>query len=253
MPRSPFTALVLLSAFGAARAADEALIDSMDDLHFHAPKEKAQVELVDGKVGKAVRFSFEQGSPGAFCTSNLHGSAAWDRAAALSFWLKGDGSDHFGGLELIYDDDYAVRYDFAFPLKSTEWTEVVVPWRDLGPVLPGPKSNVLDPTGENKPSRISGVWFGATSREINYLAEFAANRRRTARSPGVILPAPVSSGRSSVGPVGAWRRSAAPSTRATVSSACGLWDATALRGSFPGAVPGSPRCFSPGPGSAAPE
>ena len=160
MPRSLFTALVLFCAFGAAHGADDALIDSMDDLHFHAPKEKAKVELVDGKVGKAVRFSFDQGSSGAFCTSNLHGSPAWDRAAGLSFWVKGDGSDHFGGLELLYDDDYAVRYDFAFPLKSTEWTKVVVPWRDLTPVLPGPKSNPLDPAGDNKPSKITGIWFG---------------------------------------------------------------------------------------------
>ena len=60
MPRSLFTALVLFCAFGAAHGADDALIDSMDDLHFHAAKEKAKAELVDGKVGKAVRFSFDQ-------------------------------------------------------------------------------------------------------------------------------------------------------------------------------------------------
>ena len=160
MPRFSLSALLLIAAFGAARAADDFLIDSMDDLHFHEPKEKAKVEQVDGKVGKAVRFSFEQGSSGAFCTSNLHGTPAWDRAAGLSFWVKGDGSDHFGGLELIYDDDYAVRYDFAFPLKDKAWIKVVVPWRDLVPVLPGPKSNALDPMDDNKPSHISGVWFG---------------------------------------------------------------------------------------------
>ncbi len=160
MRRPLLSAFILLFALGAARAADDALIDSMDDLHFHPPKEKARAELVDGKVGKAVRFSFAQGPPGAFYTSNLHGSPAWDRAAGLTFWVKGDGSDHFGGLELIYDDDYAVRYDFAFPLKSTEWTEVVVAWRDLTPVLPGPKSNPLDPAGDHKPSKISGIWFG---------------------------------------------------------------------------------------------
>ena len=154
--RPLYAAFILLFVLGAGRAADDALIDSMDDLHFHPPKEKARAVL----VGKAVRFSFEQGPPGAFCTSNLRGSPAWDRAAGLSFWVKGDGSDHFGGLELIYDDDYAVRYDFAFPLKSTEWTKVAVPWRDLTPVLPGPKSNPLDPKGQNKPSKISGIWFG---------------------------------------------------------------------------------------------
>ena len=135
----------------------------MDEVHFHPPKEKASVESVEGKVGKAVRFSFEGGpryGGGAFCTSNLRGSPAWDRAAGLSFWVKGDGSDNCGGLELIYDDDYAVRYDFAFPLKSNDWTKIVVPWRDLVPVLPGPKSGPLDPAGENKPSHVSALWFG---------------------------------------------------------------------------------------------
>jgi lysophospholipase L1-like esterase len=160
MPRPLLAALVLVTALGPARAADDALIDAMDELHFQPPKERGRAELVDGKVGKAVKFSFEDGAKGAFFTSNRRGTPAWDRAAGLSFWVKGDGSDHFGGLELIYDDDYAVRYDFAFPLKSTEWTKVVVPWRDLVPVLPGPKSNLLDPAGENKPSRISAIWFG---------------------------------------------------------------------------------------------
>ena len=147
MRRHLLAAVFLFAALPTARAADPFLIDSMDDLHFHEPKEKAKVELVEGKVGKAVRFSFEEGAHGAFCTSNLHGTPAWDRAAGLSFWVKGDGSDRFGGLELIYDDDYAVRYDFAFPLKDKEWTKVVVPWRDLVPVLPGPKSNAARPGG----------------------------------------------------------------------------------------------------------
>ena len=140
MPRPLFAALLALTAFGAARAADDSLIDAMDEVHFQPPKEKGKAELIDGKVGKAVRFSFDQDARGAFFTSNRRGSPAWDKAAGLSFWVKGDGSDHFGGLELIYDDDYAVRYDYAFPLKSTEWTKIVVPWRDLVPVLPGEKS-----------------------------------------------------------------------------------------------------------------
>ncbi len=133
MPRPLFAALLVLTAFGAARAADDSLIDAMDELHFQPPKEKGKAELIDGKVGKAVRFSFDQDARGAFFTSNRRGSPAWDKAAGLSFWVKGDGSDHFGGLELIYDDDYAVRYDYAFPLKSTEWTKIVVPWREPRP------------------------------------------------------------------------------------------------------------------------
>ncbi len=160
MPRPLFAALLILAAAGAGRAADDALIDAMDELLFQPPKEKGKAELVDGKLGKAVRFSFDKDAQSTFFTSNHRGSAAWDKAAGLSFWVKGDGSDHFGGLELIYDDDYALRYDFAFPLKNTEWTKVVVPWRDFVPVLPGAKSGPLDPAGDEKPSRISALFFG---------------------------------------------------------------------------------------------
>ncbi len=148
-----FTALL------GAHAADGPVLDSMDELRFRAPKDKGRAELVEGKFGRAVRFSFDAGARGAFFTSNIRGTPAWDRAAGLSFWVKGDGSDHFGGLELIYDEDYAVRYDYAFPLKHTGWTKVTVAWRDFVPVLPGPKSRPLGPEG-NKPSKVSAVWFG---------------------------------------------------------------------------------------------
>jgi lysophospholipase L1-like esterase len=157
--RLPAVLFLFLPAL-AARAADDALIDAMDELHFRPPKEKAKAELVDGKIGKAVRFSFDADARGAFFTSDRLGTPAWDDADGVSFWVKGDGSDHFGGLELIYDDDYAVRYDYAFPLKNTDWTKIVVPWRDFAPVLPGPKSNPLDPAGGNKPSKVSALWFG---------------------------------------------------------------------------------------------
>jgi lysophospholipase L1-like esterase len=153
-------ATMALTLLQAPRAAEGPVLDTMDTLRFHAPAEKARAELVEGKDGKAVRFSFDRDARGAFCTSNLHGTPAWDEAAGLSFWVKGDGSDHLGGVELIYDDDYAVRYDAAFPLKSREWTKIVIPWRDLVPVLPGPKSKPLDPHSGNRPSKITGLWFG---------------------------------------------------------------------------------------------
>jgi lysophospholipase L1-like esterase len=160
MRRSLPATLVLLAALVPARAADGPVLDSMDELHFHGPKEKASAELVEGKVGKAVRFSFDRDARSAFFTSSLRGTPAWDEAAGLSFWVKGDGSPHFGGLELIYDDDYAVRYDYAFPLRNTEWTRIVIPWRDFVPVLPGPRSKPLDPRAGNRPSKVSALWFG---------------------------------------------------------------------------------------------
>ena len=143
-----------------ARAEDGALISAMDDGRFHAPEEKGAVEVVAGKVGKATHFRFDADARGVFCTSNLRGDPAWDRAEGFSFWVKGDGVDGFGGLEFIYDDDYAVRYDLAFPVKGDAWTKVTVSWRDLVSVLPGPRSRTLGTPGGPEPSKLSGLWFG---------------------------------------------------------------------------------------------
>ena len=93
----------------------------------------------------------------------MRGKPGWDEAAGFSFWVKGDGSDHFGGLQFIYDEDYAVRYDYMFPIKSTEWTKVTVAWSDLVPVMPGPKSVPLGPGGNSRRScRDSGSASGGT-------------------------------------------------------------------------------------------
>jgi lysophospholipase L1-like esterase len=159
MPRFVLAGLCSLACLGTALAGGP-VIDSMDQLRFRAPKDKGKAQLVEGKVGKAVRFTFDKDCQNVFFTSNLHGGPDWDRAAGFSFWVKGDGSDHFGGLQLIYDEDYAVRYDNCFPLRSKQWTKVTVAWRDLVPVLPGPKSRPLGGKGGNSPSKISGLWFG---------------------------------------------------------------------------------------------
>jgi acyl-CoA thioesterase-1 len=150
-----FVAVVIVPSF--ANGGDE--IASMDEFKFAVPKEMAAAKLLPGKVGQAVEFSFEKDARSTFFTSNLHGTPEWDKAAGFSFWVKGDGSKSCGGLQFIYDDDYAVRYDFAFPISSTEWTKVTVAWEDLAPVLPGEKSIPLGKDG-NAPSKLSGLWFG---------------------------------------------------------------------------------------------
>jgi hypothetical protein len=66
---------------------------------FRAPQEKGRAELVDGKIGKAARFTLDKDARSTFFTSNLHGMAEWDKAEVFSFWVKGDGSDSFAGLE----------------------------------------------------------------------------------------------------------------------------------------------------------
>jgi len=155
-------AVVLLASFArcTARAQEGGLIASMDEARFQPPKEKGRAELVEGKVGKALRAQFEQDATSIFFTSNIHGTPDWDRAQGFSFWVKGDGTDGFGGIEFIYDEDYSVRYDYCFPVKGTHWKKVQVAWRDLIPVLPGPRAKPLGMPGGNAPGKLSGLWLG---------------------------------------------------------------------------------------------
>lgn len=145
----------IVSAFG-----DDGLISSMDEPRFQPPGERGRSESVKGKVGRAIRFHFDKDARSAFFTSNIRGTSGWDRAEGFSFWIKGGGGDGFGGIEFLYDEDYSVRYDLCFPIHGTEWTKVVVAWRDLIPVLPGPKARPLGTPEGNRPSKLSGLWVG---------------------------------------------------------------------------------------------
>jgi lysophospholipase L1-like esterase len=142
------------------QAGDGPLIHSMDDLKVRDPEKKAHSETVEGKVGKAVKFSFEEGCQSAFCITPIRATPDWDKAAGFSFWVKGDGSRHFGGIQLIWNEDYAARYDLMFPIDGSDWKKIVVAWRDLMPVLPSPASKFLDPKTGNAPSKLSSLWFG---------------------------------------------------------------------------------------------
>ncbi len=155
-----FFVLAVVLAGSIVTAADDAsLIASMDEQKFTPPKEHGQVRLVAGKIGKAVEFAFDKEAGSTFFTSNIRGTSSWNEAAGFSFWAKGDGASQFAGIELIYDDDYAVRYDFCFPVNGTEWTKVVVAWNDLIPVLPGPKTKPLG-TADMPPSKVTAFWVG---------------------------------------------------------------------------------------------
>ncbi|MFB3891636.1 MAG: SGNH/GDSL hydrolase family protein [Phycisphaerae bacterium] len=114
------------------------------------------VEQVDGKLGKAVKFTFNEAKAATFMTAYAKTPAEADECAGVSFWLKGDGSDNFGCLQLI-DSTYARRYDYAFPLKNTEWTKITIAWCDFMPVIAGP---VIDPKNGFKPSGIEAYFFG---------------------------------------------------------------------------------------------
>jgi lysophospholipase L1-like esterase len=160
MSRAALLSVGLFFSCVAATPDEGALVNSMDDVRVQAPKEKGHFESVEGKVGKAVKFSFDNGCKSQFCMTNIRATPEWDKAEGFSFWLKGDGSKHFGCIQLIWNEDYGARYDVAFPLDSTEWKKITVAWRDLVPALPTPSSKPIDAKLGNAPSKLGVMWFG---------------------------------------------------------------------------------------------
>lgn len=140
--------------------ADGPVLDSMDALTFAKPKEKGNVELVEGHSGKALKFSFDDACTNVFAFGKVRGTPEWDKAAGFSFWVKGDGSNRLGGLQFVWNDDFALRYDYSFPISGKEWTKITVPWRDLQPVTCKPGALAIDPKNGNAPSKLGALWFG---------------------------------------------------------------------------------------------
>ena len=137
--------------------ADPLLLEPMETATFTSRDPKLNIEPVDGKEGKALQFRFGDKAQNVFAFGKVRGQPEWDKAAGISFWVKGDGSPNVGALQFVWGEDYKQRYDFAFPISGTEWTKVVVPWRDLVPVL---LAAPLDPKGGNAPSKLGQMWFG---------------------------------------------------------------------------------------------
>lgn len=115
------------------------------------------VELVPGKVGQAVQFSFAGSLGPGFMTAGVAGGDEWSRAEGFSFWVKGDGSTNWGGLELIDRSDYSLRYGFCFPINCQAWKQVFVRWNDLVPELAGP---LIAKSGGYSPAGFGNFWFG---------------------------------------------------------------------------------------------
>jgi hypothetical protein len=145
------------------QANDPLLLDAMEAAgRFVAPPEKASVALAEGKVGKAVRLAFADECRNVFVNApSVKGSPAWDRAAGFSFWVRGDGSDHLGGLQFVWDGDYARRYGYAFPIDSRDWQKIVVPWRDLVPELSRPLPPLTPSAARLRPVSVAhfGKWW----------------------------------------------------------------------------------------------
>ena len=96
------------------------------------------VELVDGQFGKACKFSFVAATGPQFFTAWVNPSENWDQYEGFSFWVKGDGSQSYGGLEFVDGNDYGLRFGYCFPIESTDWVKISVPWSDLVPELAAP-------------------------------------------------------------------------------------------------------------------
>jgi lysophospholipase L1-like esterase len=127
------------------------------------------IEVVDGKFGKACKFSFAADAKGGFFTGRVNATPEWDSAAGISFWVKGDGSASWGGLELIDDEDFALRYAYCFPIDSTEWRKITVSWSDLIPELPAGK--FVNAKDGYPASKFRNFWFG----KWWYWADYPAN------------------------------------------------------------------------------
>ena len=156
-------AIMIVLAWSGAAPAAEAVFDM--DTARHQPTQVGEkktaagtVEVVAGKFGKACKFTFIPEARGGFFTAPVRATPAWDKAAGISFWVKGDGSDSWGGLEMIDGSNYDQRYAYCFPLDSTERKKIVVPWRDLIPELPA--GAPVDPQRGYAPSKFGNLWFG---------------------------------------------------------------------------------------------
>ncbi len=147
-----------------AQQDDPAVIFEMDTAR-HTPTTSGEkkvpigkVEVVPGKFGDACRFDFAPDARSGFFTAAAKASPAWDNAAGISFWVKGDGSANWGGLEVIDRSDYSLRYAHCFPIDSTDWRKITVPWCDLIPELPA--GRLVNLHGGYAPSNFGNIWFG---------------------------------------------------------------------------------------------
>jgi lysophospholipase L1-like esterase len=177
--RISLSALVLIAVENITPASDAppTVIFDMDTL-VHVPgqitdskKQKhpaGTAEMVDGKFDKAVKFTFVDHAQSGFMTARIRPTAGWDAAAGISFWVKGDGSKSWGGIELIDQSDFGQRYAYCFPIDSTEWKKITVPWRELTPELAGP---FISANNGYHPSHLGSFNFGKWWYWRDYPAE----------------------------------------------------------------------------------
>lgn len=82
-----------------------------------------------------------------------------DKFQGVSFWVKGDGSEHFGCLTVGSRSAY--KYTCYFPLKNREWHQIVKSWDEMVPLRAVRK---IGTPGALPPSGIQYVSIGSRWR-----------------------------------------------------------------------------------------
>ena len=154
--------LVFAAAAQAAAAPGTVIVEMGRDNGFKAMngpggEPVGSITPAEGEHGPAVQLNFKEKMISGYIGRWLVADQKWDEAAGLSFWVKGDGSESWGGLELIDGSDYSLRYAYCFPIDSQEWKKIVIPWSDLTPTMAGPLVNTRDGF---HPSSFRNFWFG---------------------------------------------------------------------------------------------
>lgn len=111
-----------------------------------------------GHDGGALSISFHESKDGPFVGRAVSGNEAWDRAAGLSFWFKGDGSEDYVAVTLL-DESLTRRHAALISLGSKEWRHVQLRWDDFVPETYA-SDWLSDPDARMRPSDVRALWFG---------------------------------------------------------------------------------------------
>ncbi len=128
---------LVLCLVAVVACAQTKVIDSMDDvalwktnhkdnrITFSAdpqPKEGQGALHLDSQVATTFAIIYRRFKP----------DVDWNSYDGFVFWVKGDGSKHFGCMR-IQAGSWNKAWLGNFPLKDTNWHEVKLAWRDLVP------------------------------------------------------------------------------------------------------------------------
>jgi len=138
------------------------VVDSMDDAALWKSNHKdnritftADPRPKEGQG--AVRFDSQVPGTFAICYRTFTPDASWNDYDGFAFWVKGDGSEHFGCMR-IQAGNWNKAWLGNFPLKDTGWHEVKLAWGDLTPA--GTGTPELGTADGFRPADVNLIAFG---------------------------------------------------------------------------------------------